>query len=215
MQLANENPKCMFELIMPLVMVPNFLSSSEVSHEVRAFLEKSNSILSDEQVARIEEVIFKAYPSDRELGIQAALSALKPERLQTAKAKKFMAGKQTMENFKPYENSSSVTPYTTEEWLKDHGVDVADGHNADLTRLANYFDAFTHKFLNSAPDYQEYEPYLKKIEATWEEITKPDGLPEDLKFTLLNAAAKTAAIAARNLENIPEADITILKNVII
>jgi hypothetical protein len=215
MQLANENPKSMFELIMPLVMVPNFLSSSEVSHEVRAFLEKSNSILSDEQVASIEEVIFKAYPSERELGIQAALSAIKPERLQTAKAKNFMAGKQTMENFKPYETSSSVTPYTTEEWLKDQGVDVADGHNADLTRLANYFDAFTHKFLNSAPDYQEYEQYLKKIDDIWEEITKPDSLPEDLKFTLLNAAAKTAAIAARNLENIPEADVTILKNVII
>jgi len=215
MKLANEHPEPMLDLILPLVLVPKFLSSSEVSYEVRAFLEKVSSLLSDEQIKGIEDVVFQAYPDEREYGIHAALSAFKPERLQTPRAKEFMSGREAMENVRPYQFSTSVTPYTTEEWLKDQGVDITDAHITELTRSVNYLDNFTHQFLNGTPTYQEYKPYLKVAFALWEEITTNNGLSEDLKFTLLNSATKTAAISSRDLTELPEEDFNLLKRIII
>lgn len=215
MQLANDYPEPMFDLVLPLVLEPKFLSSSEVSYEVRSFIEKVNSLLSDEQIVAIEDTVFSAYPGEREYGIHAALSAINPQRLQTLRAKEFMYDREVKENARPYQMSSSVTPYSTEEWLRDQGVDVTDAHIAELTGLVNYLDNFNHQYLNAIPDYQEYKAYLKSVFALWNEITTNKELPDDLKFTLLNAATRTAAISSRNLQEMPDEDFILLKRIIV
>ncbi|MFD1771700.1 hypothetical protein [Sphingobacterium suaedae] len=214
MDLAAQHPLAMFDVIFPLIKVPRFFSSSEVSYEVRAFLEKVNSDLTSEQMHEIEDVIFEAYPIEREYGIQAALSILKPESLQTDRAKDFMATRETIANKRPVESSFSVTPYTTEERLKDLGVNVGDSEIAELTKSINYLDAFTNLFLNSTPTYREAKPHLDVAFDLWTKLEKKDDLPEELKYTLLNSIAKTAAISARDISELPKKDLDLLKKVI-
>ncbi|WP_143100742.1 NACHT domain-containing protein [Spirosoma endophyticum] len=214
MQLANEYPEPMFELVLPLVLVPEFLSSSDTSYEVRGFIEKVDSLLANEQIEAIEDAIFNVYQDGHEYGIHAILSAINPERLQTTRAREFMVGREIKENVRPYQFSSSITPYSTEEWLRDQGVDVTDAHIAELTRSVNYLDNFNHQYLNATPRYQEYKPYLKAVFALWEEITTNKELPEDLEFTILNTVARTAAISSRDLTELPVEDFNQLKHII-
>ncbi len=215
MQLANEYPEPMLDLILPLVLVPKFLSSVEVSYEVRGFLEKVNSMLSDEQIQAVEEVIFQAYPNEHEYSIESALSALKLERLQTSRSKELMSGREARENVKPYQSSTSVTTYTTDEWLKDQGVNVTNPHIAEITRLVKDLDNFSHQFLNETPNYQEYKPYIKVVSSLWEKITTDSNLPADLKFAALNSASKTATISCRNLAELADAEFELLKQIVV
>lgn len=214
MELANEYPVQTLDLILPLAFVPQFLSS-EVSHEVRSFLEKVNSLLSDEQIQEIEEVVFQAYSDEQVYGIQAALSSLNLGRLQTTRAKKFMSGREALKDARSDQSMATVTPYTTEDWLKDQGVDITDVHISELTKSINYLDNFTHQFLNGIPSYKEYKPYLKIAVDLYKEIILNEGLQEDLKFRMLNAASKTAAISSRNLEELPEEDFNFIKQIVI
>lgn len=215
MQLANKYPKEMFDSVYPLILVPEFLSSQEVSYEVRAFLEKVNDLLSDVQLEKIEDATFEAYIDKHEYNIQAVLSTLKPERFQTPRAIEFMSDRKAIENVKPFQITSSVTPYTTEEWLKDRGVDITDSHIAELTKKVNFLDGFAYQFLNETPSYLEYRPYLKTMFEIWEEIIEENNLAEDLKFRMLNSSSKVAAIASRNLQDIPDQDYYKLKEIIV
>lgn len=214
MGLAVRLPLMMFDIIYPLITVPQFLSSSEVSYEVRAFIEKTSSKLDQVQKEELENVIFSAYSDDEDYGIQAALSAFAPGSLLTDRAKEFMAARETIENIKPVETSFSVTPYSTEEWLKDKGVDVDNPNVIEMTKSVSYLDGFTHQFLNSIPSYSESEPYLKSALALWSVFEKGDGLNEQLRYTLLNSITKTIAIISRNLSEVDDEQIAQVKKTI-
>ena len=211
--LAVRLPFKMFDIIYPLVRVPEFLSSSEVSYEVRAFIEKISSKLSSKQVEDLENVIFSAYSDDNDYGVQAALSAFAPGTLQTERAKEFMDTRETIENRKPVETSFSVTPYSTEEWLKDKGVDVENPVVVEMTRTVSFLDGFTHQFLNSTPSYSESEQYLNTALRLWSAFEKSDGLNEDLRYTMLNSIAKTIAIISRNLSEVKEEQFAQIKKI--
>ena len=213
MSLAVRLPLMMFDIIYPLITVPEFLSSSEVSYEVRAFIEKISSKLSSNQIENLENVIFSAYSDDNDYGIQAALSAFAPGTLQTDRAKEFMDTRKTIENRRPVETSFSVTPYSTEEWLKDKGVDVENPDVVEITRTVSFLDGFTHQFLNSKPSYSESEQYLNSALDLWSAFEKSNGLNEDLRYTMLNSIAKTIAIISRNLSEVQEEQFAQIKKI--
>lgn len=213
-KLSHKYPEQMFVSIMPLVTTPEFLAASEVSYEVRAFIEKTAHLLTDDQIKDIEISTFKAYPKDFDYGIHATLSTINPNRLQTVQAKGFMANKQILENTKPVSYSSSVTPYTTEDWLKDKGIDIDDPEVSEITESINYLDEFNHRFLNNIPAYEEYKPYLKDAFKLWEKSKVHLHLSDELKFQLLNAISKTVAISSRNLTELPDKDLQSVKSIV-
>lgn len=214
MNLANEYPTEMFDIIFPLIKFPKFFSSTEVSYEIRSFLEKVQLKLTTEQLKELELIIFEAYPNGNEYGIQAALSALKSKSFQTDLAKDFMATRTFIENKRPVESSFSVSTFTTEDWLKEQGVNTEDPEISKLTKSVNYLEAFNNHFLNNVPSYPEIKPYLDVVAELWETVGKGHEFPEEFKYTLLKEIAKTAAIAARNTSVLSTEYNALLKEII-
>lgn len=204
----------MYHLIFPLVTTPKFLSAPDVSYDARAFIGKVNSTLTPVQHLALELAIFEAYPDGKDHGIQAALSVLKPESLQTERAKTFMANRQLLENKRPVQSSFSISPYTTEDWLSDQGVDMEDAEIGELTSLVNYLEAFTSLFYNRAPNYGESKPHLDAALDLWKRFNTSNTLPEGLRFTILKSIAETVAIVSRELSEISEKEIAVLKEIV-
>ncbi|PZR29159.1 MAG: hypothetical protein DI535_03860 [Citrobacter freundii] len=212
MNLSNLYPEEMFEIILPLVVIPRFLSGMDTSYEVREFIKNVGSKLSDAQIAAIEAAIFQAYEKGDEYGLHAILSCLPTDRLQGSQAKKFMEGRKIMENKRPVEFSTSVSTVTTEDWLEESGVEMGDPKVIKLTRGIANLETFNNQYRNSRPGVDVYLPFVEQALALWDKLE--ENLHEELKFTMMNAIASTLTIASHHLEDLPELQFKKLKAVI-
>jgi hypothetical protein len=209
---AAKYPEEMAQRVFPLIVVPALFTASETSFEVRELVDKGVPYLSDEQLAQVENLIFKVYPLDTKPNvIQTALSRIPAERLQTEQAKSFMAGKKQVDNEPGIRSSFSSSVYTNEEWLREQGVDVGTPLFKDLNQLVNQMDAFSNVHLNNEPVYSEYEATLKIAKEAFYKILTAKDVPVELFFTVLNAIAKTVAIASRNMDGLTEEDFAFIK----
>jgi uncharacterized protein (DUF1778 family) len=211
---AAKFPEQVIQQIFPLITVPALFTASETSFEIRDLIEKSSSFLTDGQIAKVENLIFEVYPVETKPNvIQTALSRIPQERLQTEAAKLFMAEKNHIENEPGVRSSFSSSVYTNEEWLRDQGVDVSTPVFKELNQLIGEMDIFSNAFLNGQPSYNEYKPILKIAEEAFNRISNENDLPVELVFTVVNAFAKSVAIASRNLEGINKEDFDFIKKV--
>lgn len=196
-------PEQLFKYIYPLIIVPKLLAASETTYEMREFIKQTVQMMSDEQLAQLEQSIFDAFPVELDYSRHASLSMIPYERLQLEASKQFMTGRDPVENEPRYRSSSSVTTYSNDEWLADRGVDIKEQTNSQLLADTNKLDAFSHKFLNETPDYEQQADFLQLAIESFEFLKKQKNLHQDLVYSTLLAITKTAVIFSRNLQNVP------------
>src|SRR5690606_11429954 len=203
-KLSVSYPAQLFEYIYPLITVPKLLAASEVTYEVREFIKLTVPIMKDEQVALLEQSIFDAFSETSDYSRHAFLSMIPFDRLQLKASKEFMAVREPIENEPRYRSSSSVTPYSTEEWLSEHGVDIKEQTNSQLLTDTNKLDAFAHYFLNDTPDFDEQADFLQLAIDSFEFFKKQKNLHQNLIYSSLLAITKTAVIFSRDLKQVPD-----------
>lgn len=201
-ELGSSNVEPMFDTLFPFLKIPEFYIALEVSYEIRDFIEKSEYLLSEDNYRIIENTIFKAFKSEKDYNILAALSALKVEKLQTEKAIAFMREREKIKNRRPVESSFSVKNFTTEDYLIEKGVDTKNIIHQDLIGSIGYLEAFNNLFLNKNSSLSELKPHLKVVLELWKKFNGVNDIPEELEFTLLKAITETSIIALRQIESL-------------
>jgi hypothetical protein len=205
-------PEHLIQKIFPLIIVPNLFTASETSFEIRDLIEKGVAFLIDDQILQIEYLMFGMYPVDTKPNILlTALSRIPVERLQSDIAKAFMAGKNQVENEPGIKSSFSTSAYTTEEWLKDQGVDVTTPIFKGLNQLVSQMDAFSNVLLNGEPLYEEYSSILSIAKKAFNKILIIKDLPAELFFSVINSIAKIVAITSRNVNGTTDEDFNFMK----
>ena len=216
LKLGIEFPSQLISVLYPLIIVPIMIESPDTSFEVRELIEKANEFLNDEQLKIIEETIFQVYDESRDYVLSSILSRIPFERLQLERSKKFMSGKQKVENTPGVVFSSSVTSYTTNEWLEEQGVDLTDSRNNRLSELSNDLEIFNQQNLNSTLEIEESKLILEKAKSIYETLTTDQSETHaDLYFTVLKEVTKSLVIISRNLNGIDDDNYNFLRGVII
>ncbi|WP_316741283.1 hypothetical protein [Pedobacter antarcticus] len=213
-RLAAKYPKQLFDDIYPLILIPQLVSANETIYEVNEFIQNSADLLKDVQIGEIEDAVFESFSEERHRSIQLLLSMLPKDRLQRDRSKAFMETREIISNEPRYKSSSSVSAYSNDEWLADHGVDLSDEKNKQLTVNINKLDAFNHTFLNETPYHEEHKDFLELAERTFSLIENEKDLPKDLFYSTLNAVTKTATAFSKGLNNIPRKNFKTIKKII-
>jgi len=214
-KLAVNYPEQLFDYIFPLIVIPQLLASSETTFEMKEFIRYAVPLMSDEQVAMLERCIFDAFPEDYDYSRHASLSLIPKERLQLKVSKAFMEGREPVENEPRYKSTSSVSSYTTDEWLSDRGVDITEETNSMLLSDINKLDYFSHTFMNDTPEYDQQKDYLQLAIRTFDFFKAQEDLHQELIYSTLLAIAKTIAAFSRELKPIPKTEFSKIREIVI
>jgi len=200
-----------------LAIVPELLRSVEVSYHLKYFLGNSFSILDEDDREKIEQTLFEVFDNQNENdSIHEYLSILPSEHLTLHKSKEFMSDKDTLPNTPPVQYSSSVTPYTTERWLQDQGVDTKNAATNELLNKIESLEGFNHKYANSNPPREDLDMQFSLIGQVHAVLTNSASpLDENLFYSAANAVAQTATTIVRTAYEFDKTQKLLLKTIII
>jgi len=214
LQLASKYPQELFEEIYPLLEIPQFIVVGDISFEVRKLIKAYSGFLTSKQHENIESAIFDGFQGDFS-SLQLMLSMLSKESLRLDKSKEFMKDKEILSNYPSFVPEVSITPYTTEDWLIDQGIDVSTSKNKWYIYLAEELGNFNNQYLNETPDQSEYSNALQDAIRTFDLIRADNEIPKEVFLSVLTAITKTVAIVCRNLKDIDGELVQPIKEIIL
>ena len=195
-------PKMVFDYVSNQLL----LNHTDVSFEIRAMIEKFSPQFNDDQILAIENLTFETYDETKGSMVSRVLSMLPKGRLQSAQAKKYMSEHEVVPN-QPAFSSTGFTssPYTTDDWLRDQGVDLAASENKDIPTLSNELERFSHQNLNDIPTVEDYQDEIIIARKLSEQLfTENSEIHEDLFRSALGELAKFGAIVSRDFANLSQ-----------
>ncbi len=180
------------------------LKHTDTSFEIRELIEKFSPEFTNEQIAFVEGLVFEVYDAAKGNMVERVLSRLPSGRLQTEKAKNYMDSHEIIKNEPPFSSSGfTSSPYTTDDWLRDQGVDLEKPNNKDVSGLSNQLQRYNSQWLNDTPsldDYQDLLPLARNLRNSL--VHSKVKLPADLYQTALSELGKFAAIVSRDFHNL-------------
>lgn len=195
-----------------------FLTSTDTSYESGKLIETDSPFFTDDQIALIEEKIDSIAQGlekrDPEFFRRKFLSRLPLSKLQKAESKKLLEKDGTAENDKPFQSNVTVTPFTTEMWLEERGVDVKDALNSSLLAEADKLKQFNDQWRNNIPGKDAFESYFNIASDLFEKSRSVTAINDDLLFSILSEVAQTFAIISRNITVLTEIEFQKLKEAI-
>ena len=191
------------------------MKHTDTSFEIRELIDKFSPSFQDEQLDQLETLIFTIYDEGRTNTIAKALSRLPKDRLQQERSKKFMEMNDPVQNDPPFQHHSYSSPYTTDMWLKDQGVDLGNSLFKEIADYSNSLQRFNNQWLNETPTASDYNEPLNLCRLFVAKLNEThSGLPKELYQTALSEIAKLAAIVSRNFRNLSQEDYRFLEEVI-
>lgn len=195
-----------------------FLTSTDTSYETGNLIETDSSFFTNEQIALIEEKIDSIAQGlekrDPEFFRRRFLSRLPLSKLKKAESKELLEKAGAVENDKPFQSNVTVTPFTTEMWLEERGVNVKDPVNGSLLAEADKIKQFNDQWRNNVPGKDAFELYFDIASNLFEKLKSVKAISDDLLFSILSEIAQTFAIISRNITILDDREFQKLKEAI-
>lgn len=218
--LGNNHIDVFKEYLSSMAENPAILEGSDTVHEIGISLEKVSSTLDDAQLERIEKAILSLIngKGDRkeasERRANRLLNCIPRERLKKKKSLKLLDEYKKIANDPTFTTHTSVTPFTTEDWLEEEGVDMKDSSNREIYSLMEPLQNFNNKWLNNRPSKDQFADLVKIAEELFTKVKESGKYDEGLRFSALDETAKFCAIICRAFRDLSEDDYNFCKNVI-
>ena len=208
-------PKQLIDLLYPLLIVPIMMKSPDTSYEVRELIEKAIAFMSNEQIGKIEEIVFEVYNDENEYTITSILSRIPNNKLQLETSREFMLDKQRVENEPGFTSSFTSGILTTEMWLEENGVDVKDAKNKQLIEISDRLERFNQQHLNDSLNISDSYNYFILAKELYNKLIDSNiDKSERLFYSMLNAVTKTMVIVSKNMDGLSDEDFDALHNII-
>lgn len=204
LRIGSENPVAFSSLLHDLCIAEPILSGEETIYEVGRFIEASAEYFSKDQLLSIEKAILKVEDINSRKG-RRLLARIPPNMLQSDKGKRIrddMEKKDDVPVNKPlFEIEVGVNPYTTEDYLKDKGVNVFQNRNRELMASISMLEEFNKKYLNEEPEQEAIDSIFSEAEAIYEVIIKRAIEDENLLETALTHLATCLANISKGVKD--------------
>lgn len=215
-EIAVKYPEPFKPFIFPLVMTGEILTNLNTSFASREFIRHVVPYLSDSEIKELEELVFREYAADNVFAKTMVLSQIPQDRLQTRAGKAFLEEHGTRQNEKPVEYSSSVTNYTTSDWLKDKGVDLLAGANSQLLKIVSALEKFNERYINDEPPEEAFRQLWPTASQVLGYIgDQHNDIPVALYDTLVKEGAKFFSIISRKILLLTKEEFTVLRALIL
>lgn len=184
---------------------PTFFRNTDTSFEVRELMEKGSVYFSTEQIGQIEKLIFNVArevdEQARERFAQRFLSRLPSDKLQLEQSKHLLSAKGKIENERPVTYTSYTGTVTTEEWLRDSGVDTSHPVVTELLKAQERLNFFTNRWMNGAPAQEDFEPHLQFAFQVFLRVKQVEStVDKKVIASTLHEIAQTLTYSARNID---------------
>lgn len=220
--LGNKYPTILKDYLASMAENRQILEGFDTVHEIGISLEKISAELDPKQLLKIEAAILQLSDVTEEELLEASERTINrllnciPKELLTNKRSLAIIGKnERVANDPMFQTNVSVTPFTTERWLEEEGVNMKEKPNKDVYELIERLQVFNHKWLNNKPQRDHFTPLMKDAEDLFAKIQPPGLYNEGLRFSALIETAKFCAIICRAFRELSEGEYIFCKDVLL
>ncbi len=227
-EFANNNFLYFKNLLLDLAQNKTILFNSETSFDIGVSIEKGQDFFSKEDLHQIELAIIDNYNVkditgplgdiyDDSMSFKAArlLQCFARENLREDRSLKLISDQGNIENTPPFKMSITSTPYTTERWLSDQGVDVKSEQNKHIYDLLLVLENFNRQWLNNTPTSDEYIENVPVAKELFKILKDNPDIKQELFESSLREVNSFFSILSRNTGNLSDELYDDIKNVMI
>jgi hypothetical protein len=204
-EFANDFPNVFKDYLFQLALSKIILTSDDTTYEIGVSLQKIYAQLKAEQREKIEATILDLWTVNKNINreqteykINRLLNCIPRGLLQKDESKTFIGNSAIVENKPLFRTSWSIEPYTTNDWLAEQGVDLADGHNNRVYHLINQLEAFNSRWLNETPSRIQFEQQFPVANELFLLIKLSKDVSVELFDSALREVTKFYSIISRN-----------------
>lgn len=201
-EFANKTPKLFKNLLYQILLNSEILSSTSTTYQIGESISKIYPLLNEKKRNRLVKSILNFKKEDSEPSYliwikRKMLSAIPKDLLESQEANLFLKEHGSLPNEPLFNNSSSIRPYRSTDWLRDNGIDTGTEKNKAIIDRIERLEKFNYANHNNTPNRGDFEQLITDASWLFDKVDSIGDLEEDLKFNLLkNLAGFVSIISA-------------------